>query len=138
MIAAFGAFSASAKDEYSRNVNTLPAAARTVIKKNFKADVNIIKIDKEFGRVKDYEVVLTDGTEVKFDSAGNWEEVETGAGSSVPQAFMPAPMREYLKKNFKGLNVVGIEKDRKGYEVTLVNHIDLKFDSCGNFLKFDD
>ncbi|MDE6447978.1 MAG: PepSY-like domain-containing protein [Muribaculaceae bacterium] len=47
-------------------------------------------------------------------------------------------MRTYLSTNFKGVNVVGLEKKRNGYEVKLVNDIELEFDSAGNFLRYDD
>ncbi|MDE5957623.1 MAG: PepSY-like domain-containing protein, partial [Muribaculaceae bacterium] len=93
---------------------------------------------KDFGMGKDYEVVLNDGTEITFDSKGNWEEVEVGATMTVPAAFMPQPMRTYLSANFKGVNVVGLEKKRNGYEVKLANDIELEFDSAGNFLRYDD
>ena len=125
-------------DTYAHDASVLPAAAQQVLKKNFKAKVSVVKIDKDFGMVKDYEVVLNDGTEITFDSKGNWEEVEVGATMTVPAAFMPQPMRTYLSTNFKGVNVVGLEKKRNGYEVKLVNDIELEFDSAGNFLRYDD
>ena len=62
---------ASAADEYVRDANVLPKAARIELKKNFKAGINLIKLDKTLGRVTDYEVILTDGTEVSYDADGN-------------------------------------------------------------------
>ncbi|MBD5231998.1 MAG: hypothetical protein HDS66_07610 [Bacteroidales bacterium] len=130
-------FVASAKDTYSRDVKTLPVAAQTVLSSNFKSDVSVIKLDKDFGRVSEYEVILTDGTEVTFDRAGNWKEVETRAGSSVPSKLVPAAISKYVSANQKGAKIVGIEKDRKGYEVTLSNGVEMKFNSAGQFIKYD-
>lgn len=128
---------ASAKDNYSRDASTLPAAAQTTLKKNFKADVSVVKIDKDFGRISEYEVVLTDGTEVSFDAKGNWKEVETSASKAVPDYFVLKPIRDYVKKNHAGTRIVGIEKERGGYEVTLSGGIDIKFNREGAFLKYD-
>lgn len=131
------ALGAQARDDYSRDPAVLPEAARTVLKSNFKAKVSVIKIDKDFGRVSDYEVTLTDGTEIKFDSKGNWKEVEVAIDKTVPKAFVPAEAAAYVKANQPKARVIGIEKERNGYEVTLNNGVDIKFDKAGKFVKFD-
>ena len=77
LVAILGFSALSARDLYSRDASALPQAARMIISKYFKADVSLVKTDKELGRVKDYEVVLTDGTEIKFDRDGNKEDIET-------------------------------------------------------------
>lgn len=128
---------ASARDTYSRNPADLPAAARAELKKSFKAEISLIKIDKDLLST-DYEVVLTDGTEVKFDSKGNWQEVECRADKSVPDAYVPAATRQWLAKNHKGVKVVGIEKTSRGYEAQLSNGLEAKFDAAGRFLRYDD
>lgn len=125
-------------DTYAHDASVLPAAAQSVLKKNFKAQVTVVKIDKDFGIIKDYEVILNNGTEITFDSKGNWEEVEVGDNMNVPSGFLLQPMRTYINSNFKGVNVVGVEKKRRGYEVKLANGIELKFDTSGNFLRYDD
>lgn len=128
---------AAARDTYSRDVSVLPAAAQSVLKQNFKSQVSVIKIDKDFGRVSDYEVILADGTEITFDRSGNWENVEVGRKSSVPSAFVPKQISDFVKTQQKGQKIIGIEKDRSGYEVELSNGVDMKFDRNGKFLKYD-
>lgn len=128
---------AKAKDEYAHDDTVLPAAAKSSIKKNFKSSVSVVKIDKDFGRISEYEVTLTDGSEITFDRNGNWKEVETNIGKQVPAAYIPAGVRDYVAKNQKGAHVVGIEKERNGYEVSLSNGIDMKFDRQGKFIRFD-
>lgn len=133
-----GIFTASARDSYSRNVTDLPSAAQVVLKNSFKAKVSHIKIEKELGRVSEYDVVLTDGSEITFDKSGNWKEVEVRAAASVPDAFVPAAIRTYVKQNQKNTRIIGIEKKRNGYEVELSNGVEMKFDSAGKFLRYDD
>ena len=127
----------NARDTYVRDIKALPIAAQSEIKKNFKANVSVIKVDKELGHISEYEVVLTDGTEITYDSKGNWKDVEVSPTKEVPAAYVPGAVADYVKKNHKGEKIVGIEKERKGYEVSLSNGVDIKFDTNGNFQKYD-
>lgn len=131
------AFGARAADDYARDASVLPAAAQNALKKNFKSSVSVVKIDKTLGHIDDYEVILTDGTEVKFDNKGNWKEVEVSSRNSVPADFIPEGVRTYIRKNHASARVVGIERTRTGYEVELSDGIDIKFDSQGAFKKYD-
>ena len=127
-----------ARDNYAHDASVLPQAAKVTISKNFKANVSLVKIDKTLGQIKEYEVILTDGTEITFDSKGNWENVETSVKKSVPSGFIPKGVSDYVKKHHSGARIVGIEKERNGYEVELSNGIDMKFDKEGNFQRYDD
>lgn len=133
-----GVFSASARDTYSHDVKVLPVAAQTVLKNNFKADVSHIKIEKDWGRISEYDVVLTDGSEISFDSKGNWKDIEMRRDASVPKALVPAAITEFVKQNQKNAKVTGIEKKRSGYEVELSNGVEMKFNSDGKFVRYDD
>lgn len=135
-----GVVAATASDRIYHDDSALPAPAKAMLQKNFKAKVSIVKVDTDFGRVSEYEVVLTDGTEVSFDRSGNWKEIETSIEKNVPSAFVPKAMEEYVKKNHKGTKIVGLEKKgaRGGYEATLSNGIEARFDAQGNFLRYDD
>lgn len=128
---------ASARDTYVRNVSVLPQAAQTILSNNFKSKVSVIKIDKEIGRVSDYEVILTDGSEITFDRNGNWKEIEVGLKSKVPSSLIPKGISDYVNKNMRGQKIVGIEKERSGYDVELSNGIDMKFDKAGRFVRYD-
>ena len=121
-------FSAQARDKYSHDASSLPPAATVFLDKYFKAEVSLVKIDKSFGRVSEYEVILRDGTEVTFDGSGNWKEIETSVNSKVP---------DYVKSHQNKSVIIGIEKDRRGYDVTLANGVEIEFDSAGNFLRYD-
>lgn len=129
---------AMARDTRTRNVQDLPKGAQQTVKDKFKADISIIKIERGIAGIKEYDVVLTDGTEVTFDKNGNWEEVEVPNNKKVPDWFVPKATRQYIKQNFKGTNIVGIEKERNGYEVHLNNGLEIKFDAKGAFVRFND
>ena len=72
-----------AKDVITKDMNQLPLPARNFINGNFaKPQIAHIKIDKDMMESTKYEVVLMDGTEIDFDSKGNWEEVSAKKGSA--------------------------------------------------------
>lgn len=133
-----GAFSASASDSFSRDASTLPTVARELISKNFKAGISLIKIDKTLGHVDEYDVVLTDGTEISFDSKGNFKEVETAEAKAVPKGLVPAEITTYITSSHKGQHIVSLERKRNGWDVELSNGIDIRFDKNGTFLRYDD
>ena len=128
---------AKAEDYYAHDASVLPAAAKNVLKKNFKAEVSVVKIDKTLGRVSEYEVVLRDGSEIDFDAKGNWKSVETANSVAVPVAMVPKAIGDFVRKNHKGDRIVGIEKNRNDYEVTLSSGIDIEFTKAGAFKKYD-
>lgn len=128
---------AGAKNVYSRDVTVLPAAAQTTIKANFKSEVSYIKVEKSLGRVTEYEVVLTDGSEITFDSKGNWKEVEVSIKSSVPQKIVPQAITDYVKQEQKKAKIVGIERKRYGYDVELSNGVEMIFNAEGKFIRYD-
>lgn len=139
MMAILGiAVMASAKDTYVHDASALPQAARTTIANNFKAKVSVVKIDKDFGRISDYEVILTDGTEITFDRHGNWDNVEVNNSREVPAAFIPRGISDYVSRNQRGARIVGIDRERNGYDVELSNGVEMKFDKAGKFRGYDD
>ncbi|MDE7409574.1 MAG: PepSY-like domain-containing protein [Muribaculaceae bacterium] len=133
----FGVMTASARDNYSHDVDILPDAAKTVIDRNFKSDISHIKIGKEFGKIRKYEVILTDGCEISFDKHGNWKEVEVGSANSVPAALIPSPISTFITNNQSKAKVTGIEKNAYGYDVALSNGVDVKFSEKGKFIRYD-
>lgn len=129
-----------ATDVITKDMNQLPLPARNFINRHFtKPEVAQIKIDKDLMEATKYEVLLTDGTEIDFDSKGNWEEVSAKKGQFVPASVIPGFAVDYLKvHNFVSEGVMKVERDRKGYEVELTTGVSFKFDKKGKFLKADD
>lgn len=125
-------------DEFSRNESTLPEAARTTVSNNFDAKVGVIKIDRTLGKIKEYEVTLTDGTRIDFDEHGNWKDIEVPAGKAVPSKLIPEPIRKSVAELQRGQKVTGIERrSGGGYEVELSNGIEMRYDKLGQFEKYD-
>lgn len=124
-----------ARDYVSTDVSVLPPKAQTFLKSNFKKGVNHIKVDKKRNSCE-YDVILKDGTEIEFDTDGSWRSVECGM-EAVPSSVIPKAISTYVSKNYKGAKIVGIEVERRGYEVNLSNGMELKFDRAGNFLRVD-
>ena len=107
-----------AGDVITKDMNQLPLPARNFINR--------------------HEVLLTDGTEIDFDSKGNWEEVSASKGHAVPASVVPSFAASYLKEHNFTEPVTKVERDRKGYEVELSTGVSFKFDKKGKFLKADD
>lgn len=129
---------AIAGDVVTKDVNSIPASARETIKKHFpESKISYIKIDKDLFESTTYQAVLTDGSEIDFNSKGEWMDVDCKKGA-VPVAFIPAPVGQYVKANFDGSFIVKIERERQFYKVELNNDLDLVFDKAGTFLRMDD
>ena len=122
-----------AGDVITKDMNQLPLPARNFINRHFtKPQVaHMMESTK-------YEVLLMDGTEIDFDSKGNWEEVSAKKGQAVPASVVPSFAASYLKEHNFTEPVTKVERDRKGYEVELSTGVSFKFDKKGKFLKADD
>ena len=127
-----------ARDYITNDINALPKIAQQFLSENFSSKVSHIKVDKELGYTKDYEVVLTDGTEIDFNRDGSWDKVEMPRGVKLPSSITPKGISDYVGKNFPGQIIESIDKERRSYEVELSNGLELIFDLSGNFLRYDD
>lgn len=68
---------AFAGDVITRDAKQLPLTARNFINQYFtKPQISHIKIETGILGSKSYEVLLTDRTEIDFDSNGNWTDVD--------------------------------------------------------------
>ena len=127
-----------ARDRVSRDVNLLPTEARELIKNHFaEASISYLKVDKNLFRVEGYDVRLTDGTELDFNSKGQWTEIEAEK-NAVPASLIPDVIKKYMKQNYNGQRVKKIKHNRRGYELKLSNGLEVEFDNMGNFLRLDD
>ena len=127
-----------ARDRVSRDVKLLPTEARELIKNHFaEASISYLKVDKNLFRVEGYDVRLTDGTELDFNSKGQWTEIEAEK-NAVPSSLIPDVIKKYMKQNYNGQRVKKIKHNRRGYELKLSNGLEVEFDNMGNFLRLDD
>lgn len=110
-------------------IEQLPKVAKEFLDTHFPNEkIVVIKQDKGFFDT-DYEVLFSNGNEVKFDKRGEWEEVDC-AHSEVPIVILPNEIKHYLSVNYPDRKVVQIEKKNKwneSYEIELDNTIEISF-----------
>ena len=118
-------------------VEQLPAAAKTFVKQYFpEATIAYAQIDVEMAKTE-YEARLSDGTKVEFDAQGNWTKVDCEY-KSVPASLVPAAIANHIKAAYPNIAIIKISKKWYGYEVELMNDLDLRFDKEGKFVGIDD
>ena len=125
---------AFAGDVITRDAKQLPLTANRYFT---DPQISHIKIETGILGSKSYEVLLTDRTEIDFDSNGNWTDVDCKK-AAVPEALIPVSVKEYVKTNFPQEVITKIERRRSGVEVELANDYSLKFNSKGKFVGMDD
>lgn len=124
-------------DRITKDANELPQLSWDFLARHFNAvSVAHIKIEKNLLGVKDYEVILTDGSHVEFTRDGEWKEVKMNR-QAVPSAIIPKAIHSYIQQNYPATEIRAIDKDSRDYEVDLNNGIELKFDLQGNLIDVD-
>ena len=114
----------------------LPEAITAFIKQHFpNAQVVGVEPDHDHGGLE-YDVYLSDGTQVDFDANNQWDQVESMKG--VPAFFIPNGIANYVKSNYQNIVITKINKEYHGYEIELANGVKLNFDRSGNFMGMDD
>ena len=116
----FIAFDANAFiDSYTISRDKLPQEAREMLDLHFpKAKVSMIKVDRHLLKKTDYDVKLTNGVTVEFSNKGQWKSVSSSK-KAIPEDLVPAPIRKYVSKNHADLHITGIAKRNAGYDITL-------------------
>ena len=124
-------------DEIVISKQDLPEKARLFIDTHFP-DLVIQKIDKETEVAgSEYDVKVRDGTEVEFDSKGEWTDVKAAGGEAVPDAIVPTQIKEYVEKTFAGTRIKEISRSLLGWEIELSNDVDVNFDADFNVVRVD-
>lgn len=117
------------------NYDNLPDKARTFIGQYF-GNRNVSTVKKERYPIE-YEVVFADGTKAEFDADGDWMQVDC-RNEAVPAVIVPLQIREYVDAKYPSQSIVGVSRDRKGYDVELSNGYELGFDRKYRLVDFDD
>lgn len=117
----------------------LPMQARNFLTQYFPSTtISHIKIENDILRsMKEYEVKLNDGTEIEFDTEGNWKEIDMKR-QRIPDGIVPQLISSHVVTTYPALYVTKIKKDRRGTEVELNNDLELKFNTKGRLIKIDD
>lgn len=118
------------------NAQALPNAITAFIKQQFpNATVVGVEPDHDHGGLE-YDVYLSDGTQLDFDANNQWEKVECMRG--VPAFFVPKAIASYVKGTYQNVAITKINKELHGYDIELANGMELSFDRSGRFLGMDD
>lgn len=115
----------SCDDEKKIDFGDLPGEARSFIETYFpNADIRSIIQEKDDGR-KEYQVQLSDGTDMEFDEKGAWTSIECHF-SPMPQGILPATVTDKVNELHPGGYINGADKELGGYviEVTDAGGID--------------
>ncbi len=124
-------------DEVTTDVTKLPKPALEFAAKAFpNAKVVGIEIDTSLLKSTEYDATLSDGSKIEYDSAGNWTDIESRF-TGVPQSVLPKEVVAYLDSNYKGQKIKSVSKERYGWEVELINGLELKLSAAGQLLEID-
>ncbi|WP_302150976.1 PepSY-like domain-containing protein [uncultured Alistipes sp.] len=135
----FAGITASFADGRERPITLeqLPAPAQEFLASNFKDLTLAFAVEDPKFIGSEYEVTYTDRTEVDFDSDGAWTAVECRY-AAVPEAIVPARIRDYVAKSFAGQTIRKIERNKYTWEVELMNGLEIKFDKNFQVIDIDD
>ena len=137
MACVLGTMSLAKADDRPVTVDQLPQAARTFLNVNFPDDkISFATKDDDLIR-PDYQVVLASGVMVKFNNAGDLEEIES-RGKEIPDGIIPIQIVEMVKGHYPDVMITGYEVGRRTHEVKLSNRIELKLDRNFNVIEIDD
>lgn len=115
--------------------DALPEKIKSFIQNNFtKAQIGLAQQDDD-----EFEVYLSDGTELEFDISGEWKDIEAG---SVPLSFsiLPANIASIVQNEYPNAFLVEIKRKIYHYKIKLSNNIELSIDFNGSILRreYDD
>lgn len=120
-------------DEERISYGKLPSAARAFIETYFPAEsCTYAERDRADGR-REYKAVLSNGTEIEFDAAGQWTEVDCKF-SLLPAASRPNGSSRTCRPLSRRRNL----QDRTrpgGYEVTIGSGLELIYSADGTFVR---
>lgn len=130
-------FSATKDSEKPIPFEKLPKMAKEFIHTHFKG-VNVVKCEVETPWTQ-FDVRMANGYDLEFDRSGNWTEIEKDKGGISTSILGVLPQRafSYLRSNYSTVPVEKIERQKKGFKVTLntqPEETELYFSKDGRFL----
>lgn len=113
----------------------LPANAQAFLNGKVAENDILRIIEKTDDGKKSYEVKLVDGTELEFNSNGEWIEIDAEDNKAVADIFVPEAILSYVTANYPDAVIENIDrKNNNRYEVELNNDVELYFDAEYNFI----
>lgn len=126
---------ACSNDDKPISANDLPADALVFIETYYPGHT-IIYVEKEAKHSSTtFDVLLSDGSEIEFDSQGNWLEVDAPYGNAVAAALIPHPIAEFVVLTYPDQLINEFSREKYGYKAVLTNNIGLEFSHDYIFLR---
>ncbi len=111
----------------------IPSEVKSYVTTHFpKHKVIQSEIDME-GVSKQYEIILSEGIELKFNNKYNIIEID--GKSKLPNSVVPEKIREYVATNYPNNVITEWKIDGKNQQIGLDNDLDLEFKMNGNFIR---
>lgn len=130
-----GIYTVNAQKKEKLEVSQVPAEIHIFVKKHFpNAEIKKAYLDAEEVENINYDIILSNKTELEFDKKFRLQEVESKKG--VTLALIPKDIVNYVAENYPGQIITEWSHDREDreQEVTLKNKTELKFNSRGKFI----
>lgn len=111
----------------------LPDLAQMFLSQNF-ANAPISKVSNDSAAV--YEVELSSGTQLQFNSDGMWMKVQAKQGENVEAKVLPFPAQTYLHEIYPEKKIKLVERDIPTglMRVTLDDGLEIVFSSDGEVI----
>lgn len=110
----------------------LPSEVTKYVDKHFSGQ-SIDKIDiDENDKDEMYELKLSDGTTLDFDSNGEVVEINSKNGFSADA--LPMAIAQKVKDKHGKAKIVDFEKENDGYEIEFEDGKEVDFDTAGNYI----
>lgn len=85
---------------------------------------------------REYDVTLADGTHIEFTSDGRCMEVESR--TALPRGIVPSSIETYVAKHYPTHSILRLEHNRREWEVSLSNGLEITFDRRFRVVSIDD
>lgn len=116
--------------------NELPKAVQQFLTKYFAGrSAVLVKLDRDFMSTT-YEVTLSDGTEIDFNSNGLWKDVDAKY-NTMPLGFIPAQITKTLNARHAGDPIKQIKHKGRGYKVELSSGLEAYFNAKLQLIRYD-
>ena len=123
-------------DEQRISYGKLPAAARTFIETYFPGESCVAAERERDNGHWEYEARLSNGAELKFDSSGQWLEVDCKF-SLLPDGIVPPTIVEDVSVRYPDAGMYKIERALGGYEISIGSGLELIYSADGRFIRED-
>lgn len=118
-------------------LNQLPVTAQEFVKTYFSDyKIQYIFSDKEFADV-DYKIRFEDGTEIEFNSKGEWTDVSSKQ-KCIPTGFILKEITDYVEMNHKDMCITDVEREFNRITIELDDNLEIEFNSKGKLISYDD